>query len=97
MYEKLPNYVDKPLLNETVEPGEKISLAIGTLYPITGDNWSVDLNELFAHSDGGFFPACDWLMKEDPPSNPEIALGLKLVFTQSCIIIPCGQISYPER
>ena len=97
MFEKLPNYIDKPVLNETVEPGEKINLAIGTLYPIPGDNWSVVPNELFAHSDGGIFPTCDWLMKEDPSSNPEIALGLKLVFTQSCIIIPCGQISYPEH
>lgn len=96
LFDELPNYIDKPLLNETLEPGEKLVLAIGTLYPKPGEIWSVVPNELFVHSNGGVFPTCDWLMKEDPSSSPEIALGLKLNFVGGCTIIPCGQISYPE-
>ncbi len=96
LFDKLPNFIDKPSLNETVEPGEKLVLAIGTLYPKPGETWSVVPNELFAHSNGGVFPTCDWNMKEDPSSNPEVALGLKLNFVGGCTIIPCGQISYPE-
>lgn len=97
MVNEIPNYIDKPILNETVEPGEKLVVAIGTLYTSPTTTGGVLPNTLFAHSDRGIFPTCDWLMKEYPSSNPQIALGLKLNFGESCTIIPCGQISYPER
>ena len=96
MFDELNNYIDKPLLNETVDPGEKFVVAIGTLYPRPPKNCGVLPNALFTHSDRRIFPTCDWLMKEDPSSNLQIALGLKLDFGESCTIIPCGQISYPE-
>jgi hypothetical protein len=99
---ELRDFLDKGfdtpyILNETVEPGEKCVVAIGTLYPRPPKICGVLPNALFVHSNRGIFPMCDWLMKEDPSSNPQIALGLKLNFKESCTIIPCGQISYPER
>ena len=85
------------VLNETLEPSEKFVMSIGTLYPRPPKVCGVLPNELFAYSYRGIFPECDRFMKEDPSSNPQIALGLKLNFRESCIIIPCGQISYPDR
>ena len=96
MFDKLPNYIDKPLINETIKPGEKIGLGIGTLV-IRPREISINLNAPFAHTEEGIFQTCDWKMNEDPTSNPEIALGLKLVINEICTIIPCGHISYPEH
>lgn len=96
MFNELKNYIAKPLLNKTLEPGEKRVIAIGTLYPRPPKFRGILPNALFAHTDKGIFPTCDWLMNEDPSSNPQIALGLKLNFGESCMVIPCGQISYPE-
>ena len=95
----LPKLIDQPFLNDTLAPGEKLALAIGTIYPRPAEKWSVVPNELFAKSDGVSLPVCDWLKDEEPSVSPadigsDGALGLRLVFTQSCMIIPCGQISY---
>lgn len=102
MHEKLPLYINNPTLNETIEPGEKISLAIGTIYPLPAETWWVVPSELFAYSNGDppstcTFPNLDWLMNENLSPNSEIALGLKLHLDERCMIIPCGQISYPEH
>ena len=96
MFGKLPNYIDKPLINETIKPGEKIGLAIGTLV-IRPRDISININAPFAHTEEGIFPICNWQMNKDPSSNREVALGLKLVIDEICTIIPCGQISYPEH
>ena len=97
---ELRNYFDRGLnpsniLNETLEPGKKCVIAIGTIYPRPPKVCGVLASELFVHSDRGAFTTCDWLMKEDPSSSPQIALGLKLTLRESCMIISCGQISYP--
>lgn len=96
MYKKLPNYIDKPFLHETIKPGEKIGLAIGTLV-IRPREISINLNVPFAHTEDGIFTTCDWQMDKDPTSNAKIALGLKLVINEICSVIPCGQISYPDH
>ena len=93
-------------LNVTAKPGQKIDVAIGTLYPRPAKN-SVLPNVLFTHSERDTFPECDWHMKEEPCSNPEIALGLKLnlclggprvldgkSYSPGCMIIPCGRVTY---
>ena len=96
MYDKLPNYIDKPLINETIKPGENVTIGIGTLV-IKPRDISININAPFAHTEKGVFPTCDWQMNVDPSSNPKIALGLKLVINEICTIIPCGHISYPNN
>lgn len=95
MWQEFEYYLEKPFLNATLEPSENLVFAIGTLYPQPPEVWWVVPNELFATSNDEMFPTCDWYLYEDPISNSEIALGLKLHLDQRCIIIPCGQISYP--
>lgn len=97
MMHDLPKYIDKPLLDVTLQPGEHLVVAIGTLYPRPPKKSGVLPSALFSHTDRGIFSECDWLMNEDPLSAFQIALKLKLDFRESCTIIPCGQISYPEH
>lgn len=96
MMTELPNYIDKPLLNNTLEPGEKFLVVIGTLYPRPPKNSGILPNTLFTHNRRDMFTECDWLMQEDPLSSPKNTLGLKLNFGNRCMVIPCGQISYPD-
>ncbi len=96
MFEELPTYMNNPVIDQTIEPGEKITLGIGTLM-IKPREVSININAPFAHTEEGFLSNCEWQMNEDPLSNPEIALGLELVINETCTIIPCGQISYPEH
>ena len=96
MINVLPQYINQPFFDKTLKPGEKCIMAIGTLYPRPTKGSGILPNTLFTHNKRGDFPACDWFMKKDLPSNSQIALGLKLNFGESCMIIPCGQISYPE-
>lgn len=102
MFEKLPFYIKNPNFNETIKPGETIALAIGTRYPVPAEKRWVVPNELFVHTNGEIAPTCDfptfdWQMNQDPQSNTDIALGLKLHMEGRCVIIPCGLISYPGR
>ena len=94
MIDELPKYIDKPLLNETIEPGEKMILAIGSLYPRPAKTTGVLPRILFSQGDTTAFPECDWLMEEDKSSNHQIPLELKIIFGERCMIIRCGQISY---
>jgi hypothetical protein len=101
MFEKLPIHIDNTVLNKTIEPGEKISFAIGIIYPKPAEIWWVVPNELLTHRVGEALPSCvfskfDWLMDENSSSKNEIMLGLKLHLDGRCRIIPCGQIFYPK-
>ena len=101
----LGNFLDRCLdtpyiLNKTLEPGEKSVVTFGTLYS-RPTNCGVVPNALFAQGDSDNFQACDSLMNQDKSTDPQLALGLKLDFYSgrspfACILIPCGQISYPE-
>ncbi len=97
MIDELPVYIENPVLSETIEPGEKIVLAIGSLYPRSTKTAGVLPRMLFAQSDTGIFPDCEWLMEKDQSLNQQIPMGLKIIFGERCMIIPCGQVSYPER
>jgi hypothetical protein len=93
MINELPKYIDKPLLNETIEPGEKIVVAIGTLRPVP-TNCSPIPNVLFTYSNSDNFKACDSLMNQDKSANSQLVLGVKLDYCGGrCIIIPCGLVS----
>ncbi len=102
-YNELPKYIDKPFLNKTLEPGEKFVVAFGTLYPHP-INYGVFPMAVFSQNNRAFHHDCDSLIIPNKSTNPHLVLELNLGFTsgsqaspESCTIIPCGQISYPER
>ena len=97
MINKLPDYIEKPILKTSLNSGEEYVFAIGTIYPRPVKFSGVLPNILFTHISGNTFPECDWFMKEEPAANPEIAMGLKLKFGKYCSVIPCGQILYSEE
>ncbi|KAA3626939.1 MAG: hypothetical protein DWQ02_20140 [Bacteroidetes bacterium] len=97
MIDELPAYIENPILKETIEPGENMVLAIGSLYPRPAKTSGVLPRLLFAQSDTTTFPGCDWLMGKKPSSNQQIPLGLKIISGEKCMIIPCGEISYPKH
>ena len=104
-YNELHNFFDRGLnpayvLNETLEPGEKCFITMGTLYPRPTDSFVLP-HALFVQGDSVNFQACDNTIDQDGSTDPELAIGLKLDFNrgesnESCILIPCGQIYYLE-
>jgi hypothetical protein len=102
MINELLRYIDQPSLTKTLEPGEGIVAAIGTRYLPTGRG--VLPNALFVQSDRDKFQDCDDLMNHEESQNPQLALGLKLDICLvqqrdpvGCVLIPSGQLSFPER
>lgn len=99
----LDNFFDTGLdnlhaIDKTLEPGEQCVATIGTLY-LPG-TFSIVPTAVFAQSESDKFRACDNLMGHAESANHQL-IGLKLDFhikgvREGCILIPCGQISYPE-
>ena len=96
MINEIKRYIEKPLLDEILEPGGKYIFAIGTLYTTPTMTTGVLPNALFVHQDSGDFSTGEWLMSKEPSSNAQNTLGLRLLFGGTCRIMPCGQITYPE-
>ena len=102
---ELRNYFDGGLnppniLIETIEPGEKYVTAIGTLYPRSKDSFVLP-NAIFVQGNSVNFQVCDNTIDQDGSTDPRLSLRLKLDFnrgesSESCTIIPCGEISYLE-
>ena len=84
-------------LNQTLQPGEKCITAIGTLYPRPPKTAAFLPNALFVHTEPDVYAACNRLIDKDPSGEHPVSLGLKLIFRENCVIIPCGQISYPDQ
>ena len=97
MINELPSYIEKPQLNKVIEPGEKLVLSIGSVYPNPAKVTGVLPRTLFVQGDLKNFPDCDWLMEKNRSSNKRIPLGLKTIFGKKCLIIPCGTISYLDN
>lgn len=91
---ELPSYMDNPVMNKTIEPGEKIVFGIGSIYPRPANTTGVLPRILFTQNDTIAFPECNWLMERDQASNQQISLGLKIIFGEKCVIIPSGKISF---
>ena len=96
----LGNFLDRCLqtpyvLDQTLEPREQCVVTIGTLYPQPTDCGIVP-SVLFAQSDGDDFEACDSSVYQERSSDSQVTLAVKLDSCGGCILIPCGQISYPE-
>ena len=89
------------ILDKTLEPGGYAVITIGTLLPMAIKCGALP-RAVFAQSDGQNFQECDSGMNQDKSTNPHVALGLKIVFNsgrsqpETCILLPCGQISYPD-
>lgn len=97
MISELPTLIDNPVLAATIAPGEKIVLAIGSIYPLPAKTSGVLPRVLFTQRDTTTFAECDWLLEKDRSSNQHIPLGLKVIFGDKCRIIPCGQVTYPDQ
>ncbi|MBT8189325.1 MAG: hypothetical protein KJO29_02760 [Bacteroidia bacterium] len=94
MINEITGYIENPALNDTIGPGKKIILAIGSIYPRPAKSTGVLPRKLFTVSDTDIFPECDWHLEKDSSSNQKNQMGLKVIFGEKCMIIPCGQISY---
>ena len=107
----LDRCLDDPYsLNKTLEPGEYAVITNGTLFPRL-TNCATLPRAVFIQSDDQNFETCDSRMpvrpaggNQDGSTNPELALGIKLDFysgkgstPETCMLIPCGQVSYPEH
>jgi len=100
----LGNFFDTGLDNthtvdKTLEPGEQFVATIGTLY--LPETFFIVPTAIFAQSESDRFRTCDNLMGQAESGNHQL-LGLKLDFhiegvRRGCILISCGQISYPKR
>ena len=97
MIDELSHYIDKPVLNATIEPGASFVMAVGTLYPRPPKSSGVLPKELFAYSARSILPSCDWLVETESGTNTKMTLGLKLGFGESCRLVPCGQVTYSRQ
>ena len=97
MMDELPNYINRPFMNKTIEPGEKIIFAIGSLYPRPAKTTGVLPRKLFVQMDSINYVDCDLLMEVDEISNQQMSLGLKIIFGGRCRIIRCGHFAYLEN
>jgi hypothetical protein len=96
--------IDTPyIFNKTLYPSEKCVIAIATLYP-SPTNCGVVPNAVFSQDNKGLYLACGSQINQDT-TDPQLEIGVKLGYyygnyfgtpPDSCIIIPCGQISYPD-
>jgi len=95
MIDELPKYINTPVLDKTLQPGEKFLFAIGVKY-IRGKTGGVLPNSIFTMEDKAEFKECDRLKNEDFSSLLIKGLGFKFSVSGSCFIIPCGNYSYIE-
>ena len=98
----LDRCLDKPyILNKTLKPGEYCVITIGTLF--LEKPYQVVPRAVFTQNNKDLYLECDSLINAKMSTNPHLEIGLKVVFCtkcdvyDSCMIIPCGQISYPEH
>lgn len=104
----LADFLDRCLenpftLNKTLEPGEYTVITIGTLLPNSSKCAALP-RAVFAQNDEHNFQRCDSRINQDKSTNPQFALGVKLDFysgkgstPETCLLHPCGQISYPKH
>ena len=101
MLDNLPHYLDNPVFNAIIEPGEKLELGIG-VHRSTPSKTSVPIpNILFTKDNMDLYQDCDDLIYQNSSINSPLSLWLKLVVDINssspwCTLISCGQISYPE-
>lgn len=106
--EELGSFLDNCLknpqvLNKTLDPGEYTVITIGTLFS-TSTKCAALPRAIFSPNDTSDFQYCDNRLSQGKSSSPPIELGVKIDFysgkgstRETCVVIPCGQISYPKQ
>lgn len=88
------------LYRKTLEPGAQWVATIGSRFPSQSVICSAVPYALLEFGNRATDPSCGWATHED---HNTLSLGLKIGFCtvgaeyESCIILPCGQIAYPDR
>lgn len=94
MMDELQDYIDKPKLNKTIEPGEKFVFAVGALYARPTKSNGILPQGLFVIDEAEPFKDCAWPMENEGSSNNTIPIGIRILFGEKCAILYSGQISY---
>lgn len=90
-------------IHKTLAPGEQYVMTMGTLYVIPPEVCSAVAYALFADRDEGMYPECDRPLNGSRSSDLQYPLSIMVGFCttgntyETCMIIPCGQITYPGR
>lgn len=93
------------VLNKTLNPGEYCVITIGAQY-LGSSNCGVFANALFTQDNKELYLNCGSQINQEISTNPQLEIGVKLGYyydhnfghpPDSCDIIPCGKISYPEN
>ena len=96
MLSKIPDYIESPFLNKTIEAGSEVSFAIASVYPKPTHTSgvlprSVYVQKLDSPSDG-----CERLAEVQSKTKASLPIWLKLSFGEYCKIIACGTYSYGD-
>lgn len=97
MFDAIPNFIENPVLSETIRPNEKIVFALGSLYPRPAELSGVLPRKLLLQEEAANHPDCDWTLESERSSGQHMQLGLKIRFGEICKIISCGQIYFNEH
>lgn len=97
--------LDNPgVVNKTLNPGEYCVITIGTLTP-KPSNCAPVPRAIFSRENIGLYNACE-ILKNQGISSGTLELGVKLEYYKerkfiapedACVVIPFGQISYPDQ
>ncbi|NNE55806.1 MAG: hypothetical protein HKN32_07295 [Flavobacteriales bacterium] len=94
LYQRLPGHINNPFLQRTIQPGEELTIAITTVYPLPAEEWWIVPDELFAFTDKLTHTSCEWLHNEKSTSLTAIRLGMKVRYDGGCTVIPCGRLFF---
>ena len=108
--EFLNRCLDEPyILDKTLKQGEYTVITIGTLLPRPSSCPAVLPRAIFEQSDASSFFECDNRIfgnpvegNQDKSTKPNSVIGIKFVYyrgkslPETCVLFPCGQISYSE-
>ncbi len=99
MISELLANMDHPGLDETIEPGEHITVGIGTIRPAPAKICGIIPNVFFAHTSDESYESCLWYTKLQKTLQPSLHLGVKLDYChnegmpEGCYVIPCGRVT----
>ncbi len=93
------------VFDKTLSPGESCELTFAALYP-SPTSCGVFPNVVFSQDEKELYQTCGSLMEQEASKISQLDLVLRISLhygnyfgdpADSCIVIPCGQIFYPEH
>lgn len=93
------------VFNKILNPGEYCVVTIGVLIP-KPTNCAAVPRAIFSHDNRELYQTCKSMINETISTIPQLEIGVKLEYynkrkfippDDGCVIIPFGQISYPEK